>query len=716
MLIGINIINWLELKFRRKWLPYCTIAVIALIAYCNSFTVPFALDDFGSISNNYAIHKLFDFVELWKFYANRIVLYFTLSVNYAIHDNGVEGYHITNLLLHIFNGILFYWILKRLFSLPYFKGKLLSKYSTSISVIAAVLFVCHPLQVNAVTYIVQRTASLAATFYMLAILFFMKYRMQNRFIHLLLTFLFTVTAMFTKENTITIPFMLLLIECMFFLKDGKTSWYKRIAIFILLFATVPIIPGTNLLLKGYSQSDPNVSFKASTSMDRFQYFFTELNVILLYIRLLFVPVNQNFDYSNDFPLSPTIWDNYSYVSFIILLCIGLFSLLTIKRNRLVSFGILWFFAGLAVESSFISIKDVYFEHRLYFPIAGFIMFLIGMILFERKPVKGEEIPPDLGDIPQEDVSVALDQKDVSVVSDQEGTSIVLDQEGISVLQEYEEDPVSLDQANFTAIPGLEEVPNVSDHQGIAFIPGQQTVSIAPGSGEFPDTRASGKSYRIRYWLKSPLSILLIVSVILIPLYTGLTLRRNYIYGDSIRLWSDVVKKAPGSDRAHSVLATGYLNAYNEEKKNTEYLDLAELEFKKAIDLYYYNSTAHCNLSKVYLLKEEYEKCIDEAKRTLSMTKSEYAQFNLGSAYKKQGKIEEALDAYLAGYEYNSRSGFILKALGETYFESGDYVNAKKYYEEYLEINKRFNNSDVEEKLQEIEKKLQEADQEIHTGN
>ena len=103
MLIGINIINWLELKFRKKWLPYCTIAAIALIAYCNSFTVPFALDDFGSISNNYAIHKLFDFVELWKFYANRIVLYFTLSINYAIHDNGVEGYHITNLLLHIFD-------------------------------------------------------------------------------------------------------------------------------------------------------------------------------------------------------------------------------------------------------------------------------------------------------------------------------------------------------------------------------------------------------------------------------------------------------------------------------------------------------------------------------------------------------------------------------------------------------------------------------------
>jgi hypothetical protein len=124
---------------------------------------------------------------------------------------------------------------------------------------------------------------------------------------------------------------------------------------------VPIIPGTNLLLSGYSQSDPSVSFKASTSMDRMHYFYTELNVVIQYIKLMFIPDKQNFDYSNDFPMSTTIWENYSYVSFIILALIGLFSLYTMKRNRLVSFGILWFFIGLAVESSFISIKDVYFN-------------------------------------------------------------------------------------------------------------------------------------------------------------------------------------------------------------------------------------------------------------------------------------------------------------------------------------------------------------------
>lgn len=601
--LSIKIMNWLNRLFQKELFVYGAVVLAAGIAYCDSFFVPFILDDFGSISNNYSIHRLFDFPGMWQFYSNRIVLYFTLSINYAIHGTDAGGYHAVNLLIHALNGILFYTILKKLFALPYFKGKLISRYSGVISTFAAILFVCHPLQINAVTYIIQRTASLAATFYLLAIVFFLEYRVKNKWYHLLLTVLFTVIAMFTKENTITIPFMLLLIEVMFFLRDEKTTWRKRILIFLLIFATVPIIPGTNLLFHGHSQSDPNVNFKASTSMDRFQYFYTQLNVILLYIRLLFVPLGQVFDYSNDYPISITIWDNQSYISLVVLLLAAAFAVYTWKRNRLVSFGILWFFIGLAVESSFISIKDVYFEHRLYFPIAGFIMFLAGMITYERK--------------------------------------------------------------------------RSSQH----ILPIRKTI------------------------LKNPVAWLLAMFIFLTPVYIGLTIYRNYIYGTSIRLWSDTVKKAPGSDRAHNSLATGYLNEYDEKKMNTEYLDLAEIEYKKAISMNNANSTAHTNLSKVYLLKEDYDNCISEANKALMFSKSEYAEFNLGSAYQKLGKTDEALKAFLKGYEFNKHSSFVVKAVADTYYGIKDYRNAQKYYKEYIELNKKSKNTDIKKRLEEIENKL-----------
>lgn len=591
----IKIIKRFERTLRNKYYAVGTVFIFACIAYCNSFSAPFLLDDFGSITNNHAIRKLFNFADLWKFYANRIVLYFTLSINYAIHDNMVEGYHIANLFIHILNGVLFRAILKKLLTLPYFKGKIASRYSNLISVMAAVIFVCHPIQVNSVTYIIQRTASLAATFYLLAILFFLCYRVHDKWRYLLFTFISVGFAMFTKENTITIPFMLLLLERMFFWDDRKTGWRKRLLIFLPLFATLPIIPATNLFLRGYSQSDPNVTFKASTSMDRFQYFYTQLNVILLYIRLMFIPIGQNFDYSNDFPLSAAIWDNYSYISFIVLFLTGLFSIYAWKRNRLVSLGIMWFFTGLAVESTFISIKDVYFEHRLYFPSAGFVLFLIGMITYERKKRK-----------------------------------------------------------------------NV---------------------------------------FRNPIIVLTVLSLALIPVYTGITIYRNYIYSDSIRLWTDTANKAPLSDRAHNSLATAYLNAYEEKKNNTSYLDQAEAEFKIAISLNDNNNTAHTNLSKVYLLRGDYHNCIIEAKRSLGIAKSEYAWFNLGSAYKKTGRTSEALSAFHEGYNFNSHSGFILYALGETYYETGDYTNAKRYYEEYIDNDRWLENSDVQERLKQIRNML-----------
>ena len=592
-------LRWIEAKLEKDRTIVLIIAIAGLIAYLNSVEVPFILDDFGSISNNYAIHHLFDFAALWKFYANRVVLYFTLSLNYAVHDNGVEGYHVVNLLIHIINGLILYAIIYKLLVLPYFAGKLLSRYRKLVSVSIALLFIVHPIQVNAVSYIVQRTASLAATFYFAAVLLFIMYRTNNKIRHFILMMFFILLAMFTKENTITIPIMLLLIELFFFVGNGKTAWYKRIVIFVIIFATVPIIPGTNLLLKGYSQSDPGVSFKASTSMDRLQYFYTELNVVLLYIRLMFMPDWQNFDYSNDWPVSKTIWDNYSYLSFAIWILIGILTLFLIKRNRLVAFGILWFFIGLAVESTFISIKDVYFEHRLYFPCAGFLMFLAGMIFYERKPQE-------------------------------------------------------------------------------------------PG--------------RRRYYFKKPVLLFCIVTFVCYFVYTGLTIKRNYVYSDSIRLWSDVVEKAPGSDRGHSVLGTSYLNAYDEKKKNTGYLDIAEKEFGKSIDIYYHSSTAHTNLAKVYLLKGEYQKCIDEAQKSLNITKSEYAEYNIGSAYDKMGNTTQSLKAYLDGYSINNRSTFILKALGDSYYKLGDYKNSIFYYEEYIKNNRGSDNPSIKKKIEEMKKK------------
>lgn len=588
----------IEENLRKKWLILTIIAAAGLIVYVNSFSAPFHLDDFGSISNNYSIRDPFNIAEIWKFYSNRFIIYFTFAINYFIHQTGLEGYHITNVAIHIFNGFILYLIMYNILSLKYFNGKKIVTFKRFVCILAAVMFIVHPMQVNAVTYIVQRTASLAATFYLLAIFFFIKFRVYDKIRYFVLVMLFTILAMFTKENTITIPFMLLFIEILFFLKDGKTSWKKRLLFLFVLFLTVPIIPGTNLFLNGYSQSDPGVSFKASTSMDRMWYFYTSLNVIILYIKLLFIPNYQNFDYSNDYPISHNIWEHGSYISLIILVLIFLIAVKNFKRNKLITLGIVWFFMGLAVESSFISIKDVYFEHRVYYPLAGFVIALMGIVFAEFK------------------------SKDRKML------------------------------------------------------------------------------------VKKPLLYFTVLSAIMIITNSALTLRRNYIYSDTVRLWSDVVKKAPMSDRGHSSLGASYLDYYDSDDESTKkYLKKAEEELKIAIQQYPYNDTAHANLSKTYYLEGEYDLAIKEAEETNKISPSVYAFHNMGKAYEKKGNLKDALWAFTCGYNRDNKATFILDDLGSYYYDQKDYVNAKKYYEEYQKVAPTKSNI--------IAKRLKEIDQQLN---
>ena len=134
--------------------------------------------------------------------------------------------------------------------------------------------------------------------------------------------------MFTNENTITIPFMLAFMSLSSF-KEHKITWWKRF-IFYFFILNCTNNSCNKSLIQGYSQSDPNVTFKASTSMNRMHYFYTQMNVIIDYIKnslFLIILISITVMIS----ISTTIWENNSYISGNITI-IGIFSLLVIKKT------------------------------------------------------------------------------------------------------------------------------------------------------------------------------------------------------------------------------------------------------------------------------------------------------------------------------------------------------------------------------------------------
>jgi len=200
-----------------------------------------------------------------------------------------------------------------------------------------------------------------------------------------------ILAMKTKEISLTLPFVIILYEVMFFAPTKQNYGFaKRLLYLIPVTLTAFIIPlsliGTDKPI-GDMLGELREAAQETEEISRNIYFLTQFRVIVTYIRLLFLPINQNLDY--DYPLSHSLFEPQTFVSFLFLSAIFVFAVYLFIRSRrtdnahglLISFGILWFFITLSVESSIIPIRDVIFEHRLYLPSVGIVIAFSSAVLY-----------------------------------------------------------------------------------------------------------------------------------------------------------------------------------------------------------------------------------------------------------------------------------------------------------------------------------------------
>ena len=380
------------------------IIVVGFLVYSNTFHVPFHFDDAPNIVENY---KLRDLSNSWPPSGSRWFGFLTFALNYYLGGLNTTGYHIVNLTIHIFNAILVYLLMMLTFRTPFFsyqQSKVSSQdnLKTYLPLFIALLFVSHPIQTQAVTYIVQRFTSLATMFYLLSLVTYIKSRLSTlpatRYTLYAVSFFSAILAMKTKEIAFTLPVVIALYEFMFF--EGNIK--RRIIYLLPMLLTLLIIPlslvGTDKPI-GDAIGELREAAQETEKIPRWSYLFTQFRVIVTYIRLLFLPINQNLDY--DYPLYHSFFGPNVFLSFLFLLSIcglGVYLFYRSRHNltsspfanppsppfdkggmegfpdfRLISFGIFWFFITLSVESGIIPIRDVIFEHRVYLPSVGAII-------------------------------------------------------------------------------------------------------------------------------------------------------------------------------------------------------------------------------------------------------------------------------------------------------------------------------------------------------
>ncbi len=379
---------------------YCRLALLFLtvlfIPYSNSFHSSWQLDDKAQILKNESLHiEDLSIEQISQAIHGRIgskTLYrpisaFSFAINWYFGQDNVFGYHVINFLIHLLVTWLLFLTTKLLFKTPRLKGK----YSTSevyfISAFAALLWALNPIQIQAVTYIVQRMASLAALFSLFSLYLYLKARLEinptgKSFLYLFSSF-FYVLAIFSKENAAAFILTLPVFELLFFHHSISKELFYKLTLAFLVAIVIAILGAFSLRPELFDFIFYYYHNRPFTLIERL---LTEQRILVFYLSQLLFPAHYRFSIEYDFILSTSLFNPFTtFTSIVFNIAAIIIALKLWKKFSFLSLAILFYYINHLVESTVLPLELI-FDHRnylpslfLYIPLLQFIVFL-----FKRK--------------------------------------------------------------------------------------------------------------------------------------------------------------------------------------------------------------------------------------------------------------------------------------------------------------------------------------------
>jgi tetratricopeptide (TPR) repeat protein len=335
------------------------VAVAVLLAYSDTFSVPFLLDDPGSIAGNPTLRHLSTALRtpLGTTVSGRPVLNLSLAANYALGGTAVAGYHAVNLAVHILAGLVLFGLVRRA-SLPR-----LGERAATLALGASLLWTLHPLLTSSVTYVIQRAESLMGLWYLLTLYCLVRGASASGWARrswYAACVAACVLGMGTKEVMATAPVAALLLDRTLLSGSFRGALRERLGLYAGLAATWIVVPALVLSTRGRAGS---AGFGSGVSP--IAYALTQSQAVAHYLRLAVWPSPLAFDYGTALA-RPSAALLPPALAVLALLAATLWAL---ARRPVLGLLGACFFMILAPSSSFIPVAtEPVAEHRMYLPL------------------------------------------------------------------------------------------------------------------------------------------------------------------------------------------------------------------------------------------------------------------------------------------------------------------------------------------------------------
>ncbi|MEJ2730665.1 MAG: tetratricopeptide repeat protein [Deltaproteobacteria bacterium] len=365
----------------KQFLPALLPAALGIVVYLNALSNGFVFDDMTTIVHNAYIKDLgknfpaffnLDYFKIAQAEVSyRPVATLSYFLIYALFGLNPLAFHLASLLLHVFNVIGVYVLVDMI------------QHNKKTSLIAALVFACHPVLTETVNCISYNEDLLATFFYLLALVLYIKAAAIKNPFFSLASFL---VALLSKEMAITLPAIILLYDLTGRKIAQKDGFIKQAAATLdrqkFYYVAIALVTIFYLALRFKIMVNPQGSFSISRAglIERILFLPDHL---FDYIRLVLLPFDLNAEYSFAYP--ERFFGLSNLFSFIVVMAITVGSFFIYKYSKGIFFGIWWFLITLLPVSNLIEIHNPIAERYLYLPLVGFCMVI--SILINKIPIR-----------------------------------------------------------------------------------------------------------------------------------------------------------------------------------------------------------------------------------------------------------------------------------------------------------------------------------------